>query len=99
MTWHVCETLFAVTASRSAALPWKLALSSKEASGVRRRVSVKAGVRRGHAGPGLVLQHPMTSSVRYGEALELNLLLRSINGPDMSFAHRPDYGFLLGRVL
>jgi hypothetical protein len=42
MTWHVCETLFAVTASRSAALPWKLALSSKEASGVRRRVSVKA---------------------------------------------------------
>ena len=42
---------------------------------------------------------PMTSSVRYGEALELNLLLRSINGPDMSFAHRPDYGFLLDRVL
>jgi hypothetical protein len=57
MTWHVCEALFAVTASRSAALPWKLALSSKEASGVRRRVSVKAGVRRGHAGPGLVLQN------------------------------------------
>jgi hypothetical protein len=42
MTWHVCEAPFCSDRLAQRRFAIELALSSKEASGVRRRVSVKA---------------------------------------------------------